>query len=139
MDINKVIFKVVKWTFSLMVLLLAVYGTLHISLITFDFGYRVFTESAIDEEPGTVVEVTIEKGMGSAEIGALLYQKGLVRDANLFVLQHKLSAYADDVLPGTYLLNTAMTPKDMMITLSDETQQIVEETESAEGSETAEE
>ena len=98
-------------------------------------AYRVFTESAIDEEPGTVVEVTIEKGMGSAEIGALLYQKGLVRDANLFVLQHKLSAYADDVLPGTYLLNTAMTPKDMMITLSDETQQIVVESESTEGSE----
>ena len=135
MDINKVIFKVVRWTFSIMLLLLVVYGTLHISLITFDFGYRVFTESAIDEEPGTVVEVTIEKGMGSMEIGSLLYEKGLVRDANLFVLQHKLSAYADEVLPGTYLLNTAMTPKDMMITLSDETQQIVVETESTEGSE----
>ena len=140
MDINKVIFKVVKWTFSLMVLLLAVYGTLHISLITFDFGYRVFTETAIEEEPGTVVEVTIEKGMGSYEIGTLLYEKGLIRDANLFVLQHKLSAYADDVLPGTYLLNTAMMPKDIMMALSDASMQIVEETERmTEGTETTEE
>ena len=140
MDINKVIFKVVGITFTCMIALFVIYGTMRVSLVAFDFGYRVFTETAIEEEPGTVVEVTIEKGMGSYEIGTLLYEKGLIRDTNLFVLQHKLSAYADDVLPGTYLLNTAMTPKDMMMALSDTSMQIVEETESmTEGTETTEE
>ena len=129
MDINKVIFKVVRITFTCMITLFVIYGTMRVSLVAFDFGYRVFTETAIEEEPGTVVEVTIEKGMGSYEIGTLLYEKGLIRDANLFVLQHKLSAYADDVLPGTYLLNTAMMPKDIMMALSDASMQIVEETE----------
>jgi len=35
------------------------------------------------------------------------------------VLQHQLSAYAKTILPGTYVLDTAMTPKEMMMFLSD--------------------
>lgn len=130
MDINKVLFKVVKITFTIMMFLLVIYGIMHVSLVAFDFGYRVFTESAIDEEPGTAVEVTIKENMGSSEIGKLLYEKGLIRDANLFVLQHQLSAYADTILPGTYTLNTAMTPKEMMMKMSDAALQNVEGAES---------
>lgn len=138
MDINKVIYKVVGITFSIMVFLLAVYGTMRVSLVAFDFGYRVFTESAIDEEPGTAITVNVKENTGSVELGKLLYEKGLVRDANLFVLQHQLSAYADTILPGTYVLNTAMTPKEMMIVLSDATSQVGESVDenSTENSET---
>ena len=126
MDINKVIYKVVGITFSIMVFLLAVYGTMRASLVAFDFGYRVFTESAIDEEPGTAITVHVKENTGSMELGTLLYEKGLVRDANLFVLQHQLSAYAKTILPGTYVLDTAMTPKEMMMFLSDAENQVKE-------------
>lgn len=124
MDINKVIFKVIRILISITFFLMIVYGLMRIGMTAFDFGYRVFTESAIDEEPGTAFQVTIEEDMSSFEIGELLYQKGLVRDAKFFALQHILSAYADSILPGTYYLNTAMTPKEMMICMSDANEQV---------------
>ncbi|MBR4026293.1 MAG: endolytic transglycosylase MltG [Lachnospiraceae bacterium] len=118
MDVNKVIYKFIRFAFSVMLILLIIYGTVHVSLIAYDFGYRVFIESAIDEIPGTDVVVTIESYMGAEEIGQVLEEKGLVRDKNLFFIQLKLSAYSNKILSGTYTLNTSMTPKEMMIVMS---------------------
>ena len=132
MEMNKVIYRVVGITFSIMIFLGAIWGTMRASSVAFDFGYRVFTESAIDEEPGTAITVRVEENMGSVQLGTLLYERGLVRDANLFVLQHQLSAYAKTILPGTYVLNTAMTPKEMMIFMSDAVNQVETDTPSTE-------
>ena len=126
MDINKVIYRGVKVAFIIMLTLLIVYGTMKVSFTAYDFGYRVFTESAIDEKPGRYVEVTIEESMSTSDIGALLLEKGLIRDATLFVLQYELSAYAGEIVPGTYGLTTAMSPKDMIIRMAEN----YEETES---------
>lgn len=118
-NVNKVIYKVIRVSFTIMVILLLVYGTMRVSFTAYDFGYRVFTESAIDKEPGRNVTVTITAGMGSKDIAAVLFEKGLIRDETLFVLQYKLSAYADEIIPGTYMLSTAMTPKEMIIFMSE--------------------
>lgn len=133
MDINKVIYRGVKVGFMLMLILLIVYGTMKVSFTAFDFGYRVFTESAIDKEPGKEVEVTIEKSMDDLAIGELLEEKGLVRDAYLFWLQYKLSAYAGEIVPGTYTLSTAMEPRELMIIMAENYG--VEDTEGTENTE----
>ena len=133
MDINKVIYRGVKVAFVIMLALLIVYGTMKVSFTAYDFGYRVFTESAIDEKPGRYVEVTIEKSMDAREIGELLLEEGLIRDATLFALQYELSAYAGEIVPGTYGLTTAMTPKDMIIIMAEKYDELdSEETESSE-------
>ncbi len=133
MDINKVIYRGVKVAFVIMLALLIVYGTMKVSFTAYDFGYRVFTESAIDEKPGRYVEVTIEESMGASDIGELLVEKGLIRDATLFSLQYELSAYAGEIVPGTYGLTTAMTPKDMIIIMAEKFDELAsEETESSE-------
>ena len=133
MDINKVIYRGVKVAFVIMLTLLIVYGTMKVSFTAYDFGYRVFTERAIDEKPGRYVEITIEKSMGTSEIAALLEEKGLIRDASLFALQYELSAYAGEIVPGTYGLTTAMTPKDMIIIMAEKYDELAsEETETSE-------
>ena len=133
MDINKVIYRGVKVAFIIMLALLSVYGTMRVSFTAYDFGYRVFTESAIDEKPGRYVEVTIEESMGTDEIGALLVEKGLIRDATLFALQYELSAYAGEIVPGTYGLTTAMSPKQMIIIMAEKYDELAsEETETSE-------
>ncbi len=119
MDINKVIFRGVKVGLILVVVLLIVYCTMTVSFIAYDFGYRVFTESAIDEKPGIYMEVVIDESMGASEIGELLVEKGLVRDANLFWLQYKLSAYSGKIVPGTYTLSTAMDSREMIILMAE--------------------
>lgn len=127
MKANKVVLKFVKLGITTIVALLIIYGTVSVSLVGFDFGYRVFTEPAMEEEPGKDVSVIIDKGMSKDAIGRELQSKGLVRNATLFVIQLELSAYADRIIPGTYILNTSMTAKDIMVVLSTEPETETEE------------
>jgi UPF0755 protein len=84
----------------------------------YEFGYRVFTESAIDEAPGKDVMVLVKEDMSQKEIAEMLEEKGLIRDSRLFLLQLKLSAYSGKLIPGVYTLNTAMEPKEMMVVMA---------------------
>ena len=118
MDTNKVIFKFIKIAFSIMMALIILYGTIRVAVVAYDFGYRVFTETPIDEDAGKRVRVTIEADMSGKEIGEILEKNGLIRDANLFVLQMKLSIYDGKLQPGKYVLDTTMTAKEMMAVMA---------------------
>lgn len=80
----------------------------------YDFGYRVFAEEAMSPAPGRDVEVSITQGKSAYDVGKMLEEKGLIRDAQLFMLQEKLSGYKDKMQPGIYTLNTSMTAEDML-------------------------
>lgn len=131
MDINKALFSFIKIAFSVMVILLVVYATIHLSKTGYDYGYRLFTETAVDEAPGKDVLVQVKPDMSNKQVAQMLEDKGLVRDSKLFYLQLKLSAYSHSIAPGVYTLNTSMTPKELMIAMSPE--ESTESTESTEG------
>lgn len=80
----------------------------------YDYGYRIFTEDAISSGTGREVTVTFTSDMSPTEIGEVLEQKGLVRDAKLFALQYYCSEYRKDWKAGTYTLSTAMDAEEMM-------------------------
>lgn len=96
------------------VIVFAVYVIYRGALLCYDYGYRIFTEPAISSGEGRTVTVAITEGMSASEIGHLLENKGLIRDAKLFVLQYYLSEYRKDVRPGVFELNTSMTVEEMM-------------------------
>lgn len=127
MKLNKVIFKFVSVSFSVLLLLLIVVGLLELGSFSYDFGYRVFTEAAVDEEPGKDVVVQVTSGMSEREIGKLLKENGLIRDDNLFYVQLKLSAYSGKLEPGIYTLNTSMTGEDMITVLAAGTEESTEQ------------
>ncbi len=114
MKLNKVILKFVSVSFSILVLLLVVVGLIELGAFCYDFGYRVFTETAVEEAPGTDIVVQVTEGMSEGDIGDMLEEEGLIRDSKLFFAQLKLSAYSGKLLPGTYTLNTSMTGKEMI-------------------------
>ena len=114
MKLNKVILKFVSVSFSILVLLLVVVGLIELGTFCYDFGYRVFTETAVEEAPGTDIVVQVTEGMSEGDIGDMLEEEGLIRDSKLFFAQLKLSAYSGKLLPGTYTLNTSMTGKEMI-------------------------
>ena len=118
MNLNKFIFKFVRFSFSILVMLLIIIGLVKLGSFCYDFGYRVFTETSVDREPGRDVVVTVTKDMSEGDIGNMLEEKGLVRDSKLFYAQLKLSAYSGKLQPGTYTLNTSMVAKDMMVVMS---------------------
>lgn len=127
MKLNKVIFKFVSLSFSILVMLLVVVGLVELGAFCYDFGYRVFTEAPVDEEPGRDVVVQITSDMSESEIGDMLEDEGLVRDGKLFYAQLKLSAYSGELLPGIYTLNTSMTSKDMIVVMATATEESTEE------------
>lgn len=84
------------------------------SIMAYDYGYRIFGEEPVDAEPGREVTVTVTESDSAEDIGALLEQKGLIRDAKLFVIQEKLSGLGTGIAAGSYELNTAMTVEEML-------------------------
>lgn len=127
MKLNKVIFRFVSVSFSVLILLLVVAGLLKLGTFCYDFGYRVFTETAVDEEPGRDVVVQLTADMSEREIGKMLEEEGLVRDGSLFYVQLKVSAYSGKLKPGIYTLNTSMTGKDMITVLAAGTEESTEQ------------
>ena len=115
---NKVVFKFVSISFSIQVALLVVGGLFEIGSYCYDFGYRVFTESPVDEAPGRDVTVSVTADMSEHDIGKMLKEEGLVEDANLFYAQLKLSAYSGKLKPGVYTLNTSMTAREMFVIMA---------------------
>lgn len=80
----------------------------------YDYGYRIFAEGAVAEEPGFDVVVTITSDKGVKDIGELLESRGLIRDSKLFVLQELLSEEHGKIKEGVYTLNTSMTAEEML-------------------------
>ena len=115
---NKVVFRFVSISFSILILLVVFIGIFKTSTFCYEFGYRIFTEKPVDSEPGVEIVVSISEGDSALDIGKQLEEKGLIRDAKLYVAQYYLSAYVDALLPGTYTLDTAMTAKEMMAVMS---------------------
>lgn len=121
MNANKVVLKIVSISFSMLLVILLAVGLYQGGKIAYGFGYRVFTESPIDlPEEGKDKVVQVAPGMGGRELGGLLQKKGLIRDANLFFIQLKLSAYSKTIKEGTYTLSTSMTAQEMMQVMSAE-------------------
>ncbi|MGN1170188.1 MAG: endolytic transglycosylase MltG [Lachnospiraceae bacterium] len=80
----------------------------------YNYGYRIFGEEPMDVEPGRDVTVTIGEYDSTEDVAEMLVQRGLIRDAKLFVIQEKLSGLEEGLRPGTYDLNTAMTVEEML-------------------------
>ena len=115
---NKVVFRFVSISFTVLILLVIFIGVFKASTFCYDFGYRIFTEKPMESGPGRDIVVQIDADDSAFDIGKMLEQKGLVRDSSLYVAQYYLSAYVNDLLPGTYTLNTSMTTKEMLIVMS---------------------
>ena len=87
----------------------------------YTFGYQVFAEMTVDEEPGRDLQVTIAEGTSNRDICKMLEEKGLILDADPFYMRLMLTDYRSLLKPGTYTLNTSMEKEEMMAVMSGET------------------
>ena len=80
----------------------------------YDFGYRVFADEPMSPNNGRTITVGIAQDADIKDIARMLEEKGLIADANLFVVQEFLSAQHNKILPGIYDLNTGMKAAEML-------------------------
>ncbi|MBO5326400.1 MAG: endolytic transglycosylase MltG [Lachnospiraceae bacterium] len=115
---KKMIWGVVKGIFKIAVTLAIVILIYNLGLKAYDFGYRIFAEEPVELGTGRTVSVSIVEGKSVSEIGDILEEKGLIRDAKLFYFQEMFSEYKGELKPGVYELSTGMTPYEMMEIMS---------------------
>lgn len=117
MKSRKIIFRIIRVGIAVLITILILMLFLSLGKKAYEFGYRIFTETAVDEAPGKDVVVLVRSDMSKKEVAEMLEQKGLVNDATLFMIQYKLTDF-DEIAPGTYTLNTSMTVHDMAAAMS---------------------
>ena len=104
----------------LAIVLLVIAAIWRVGQTGYDFAYHVVSDAAVDPEPGRDVKVSVTSDMGNKEIAKLLESRGLITDSRTFQIQLKLTDYDDKLKPGTYELNTSMTPRRIMKILAGE-------------------
>lgn len=83
-------------------------------------GYEVFSNEAMASQgQGQEVTVEITDGMSDKDVGKLLEEDGLIRDARVFPLQVLFSSNRT-IVPGTYTLSTEMTTDEILKTLTED-------------------
>lgn len=111
---SKVALNVLSGALSVLILILILFAIVKVGTVAYDLGYRVFTEPALEREPGRDVIIQLKRGMSELELGSLLEEKRLIDNGIVFAIQLRLSAYSDKLKPGQYTLNTSQTAKEMM-------------------------
>lgn len=114
MGSSKIVLRIVSMCFSLLLLVIVVYGVIQVGKESYSFGYRVYTETAMQKSPGTDKSVILQKGMNVYDVSKVLSEQNLIRNKYLFIVQLELSEYRNGIKPGNYILNTSMTSQDMM-------------------------
>lgn len=84
----------------------------------YEYGFRVFAEEPMEAGEGRTISVSIGGADSAREVGEMLQERGLIRDANLFRIQELLSEHHGKIQPGIYDLSTSMTAQDMLAVIA---------------------
>lgn len=111
----------------LAVLILIIVGIYRVGETAYLYCYSIVADVAVDQGPGKDVSVTLDSDMTVQDVAHLLERKGLVKDEHIFRIQLKVAKYEDNLKQGSYVLNTSMTPKEMMKVMAGEAEGTEEE------------
>ena len=104
----------------LALLILVVVGIFKVGEYAYTYCYSEVSDTAAEEEPGRDVSVSVTSDMSAGKVAKLLERKGLVKSADVFKIQMKVTGYEDKIQPGKYVLNTSMRPREMLKILAGE-------------------
>ncbi len=94
-------------------------GLYFVGRTAFSFGKDIFDEKSMTSKlDARDVEITIPADYTTEGVAELLEAAGLIEDAVLFQAQTRLSDYYKKFTPGTYTLNTGMTPSEILAAIS---------------------
>lgn len=118
MNSKEVVISVFSTVFKIVLAIIIVMLVYKWSLSAYQYGQRVFNEPPMSAGSGRNVTVVVNQGDTAKEIAQMLEKNGLIRDAELFIIQEMLSEYKGKMQPGTYELSTSMTTDEIMAALS---------------------
>jgi UPF0755 protein len=117
MELKQISGAVLSTVIRLTIAIVVLYFMYNVGVESYNFGYRVFADVAMELSPGRDKEVTIVEGKSVMQIGEILEQAGLIKDAKIFYVQELLSEYHGELKPGIYTLNTSMSGTEILAVL----------------------
>lgn len=113
MNLRKTSMMVLKITIKMVVIAAVVAVFYIVCRKTFEYGAAIFSEEAMDEKgQGKEVVVTIPYNTTTEELGEILIENGLIKDAGMFNIQAML--YELEIYPGTYEFNTEQNVEEII-------------------------
>ncbi len=111
-EINKVTGTVIGLSWKLIliavVILLLIEGATH----GYRFGYEVFAAEPMESAPGRDITITVDYGESDLDVLKDMNELGLIRNTYATLVSAIFFEYI--IYPGTYTLNTSMTPREML-------------------------
>lgn len=129
MNVKYVIGSIVEMIIKIVAFVFIAMFVIRTATAAYDYGFRVFAEKPIDAGEGRTISVSIGNADSAKEVGEMLQERGLIRDANLFRLQELLSENHGKIRPGIYDLSTAMTAQEMLAVIAAEPEEDAESKE----------
>ncbi len=114
MNIKYIIGSIVEMVIKIVVFIFIAMFVIRTATAAYDYGFRVFAEKPMDVGEGRTISVSIGNADSAKEVGEMLQERGLIRDATLFRIQELLSENHGKIRPGIYDLTTAMTAQEML-------------------------
>ncbi|MDE5910513.1 MAG: endolytic transglycosylase MltG [Lachnospiraceae bacterium] len=127
MNIKSLVFTIIETIIKVAVLAVVIVYVFRAATQAYDFGYRVFADEPVSISGGRTITVSVAEDASVKEIAEMLEEKGLIEDANLFVVQELLSVHHGKIVSGIYDLSTDMTAEQMLEILSPSVEEIEEE------------
>lgn len=120
MNVKTLVLTVIENVIKVIILAVFVMYIVKGITIAYDFGYKVFADEPMSANNGRIITVGVPEGASAKDVGAMLEEKGLIENAQRFVIQEYLSSYHDQIKPGIYDLSTGMTANEMIEIMSTE-------------------
>lgn len=117
-EINKITTTIISISVKLIVYALIILLLYEAVAKGYEFGHEIFFAEAVDPAPGRDVPVAMEKNESVTGAAEYLAKKGLIKSEFAFLFQSKFYDY-DTIYPGTYVLNTSMTSKEILQKLNE--------------------
>ena len=107
----------------ILLLLLLVIFLVFLGRTAYHYGYVLFNETGAEAAPGKDVTVAVRGDMSAGELADVLFQKGLIKEVPVFLIQERLSGMHEMYVSGTYKLNTSMTPTEILKIITGESEE----------------
>lgn len=127
MDVKEIVGSIFSIAAKVVIVMLAVTTVKKYAAMSYDYGYRLFTEPPVSTGEGRNVEIIIGEDTKVKEIGEKLENTGLVRDGKLFILQELVDENHGKITPGRYYLNTNMTATEMIAIMANAEKKLTED------------
>ena len=119
---------IVRLLLNIIFYILVVILIINVSKSAYAFSYTIYGPVSLDPAPGREVVFQIKKGDSKMDIATKLETYRVIENKYSFYLKTKLQEYV--IMPGSYVINSAMDYDEILAVITDYSQSIVKDEES---------